>query len=110
MPFLLLLGLLSLSFTAAAQYDAGGQNTRGADLDPGKLDPAAKARVRAEGAVGGIQGGLKTDSQKEGDASAGASSQDTGKQGRVANETSSDREEARGARGGSAKENGAAKK
>jgi hypothetical protein len=36
MPFLLLLGLLSLSFTAAA------------DTERDKLDPAAKARVRAE--------------------------------------------------------------
>jgi hypothetical protein len=106
----MLIGLLSLSFTAAAQYDAGGQNTHGADLDPGRLDPAAKARLRTEGAVGGIQGGLKTEAQKEGDASAGASSKDTGKQGRVANETSSDREAARGARGGSAKEDSAAQK
>lgn len=63
MPFILLLGLLSLSLTAAAQYDAGGQNTQGANVDAGKLDPATKARIRTEGAVGGIQG----------DASAGAS-------------------------------------
>jgi hypothetical protein len=63
MPFVLLLGLLMLSLPAAAQYDAGGQNTQGADVDAGKLDPATKARVRAEGSVGGIQG----------EASAGAS-------------------------------------
>ena len=85
MPFLMLIGLLSLSFTAAAQYDAGGQNTHGADLDPGRLDPAAKARLRTEGAVDGTQG-------------------------HVTNETSSDREAARGARGGSAKEDSAAQK
>lgn len=65
MPFLLLLGLLSLSFSAAAQYDAGGQNTQGANADPAKLDPDTKARVRTEGAVGGIPQG--------GNASAGAS-------------------------------------
>jgi hypothetical protein len=63
MPFILLLGLLSLSFSAAAQYDAGGQNTQGADVDAGKLDPATKARIRTEGSVGGIPG----------DASSGAS-------------------------------------
>ena len=48
MPFLLLLGLLSLSFTAAAQSDAD------------KADPAAKAPVPAE-------------ARKKGGASAGAS-------------------------------------
>ena len=41
MPFILLLGLLSLSFTAAAQS--------GAD----KRDSAAKAPVRTEGSAGG---------------------------------------------------------
>jgi hypothetical protein len=65
MPLLLLLGLLSLSFSAAAQYDAGGQNTQGANIDADKLDPATRARVRVEGAVSGIP--------REGSASAGAS-------------------------------------
>ena len=68
MPFLMLIGLLTLSFTAAAQYDAGGQNTHGADLDPGRLDPAAKARLRTEGAVGGTRGGLKTEAARGGSA------------------------------------------
>jgi hypothetical protein len=56
MPFLLLIGLLSLTFTAAAQTEGD------------KLDPAAKARVRTEGSVGGIQAAPTTDG-----ASAGAS-------------------------------------
>ncbi|HEX2200300.1 MAG TPA: hypothetical protein VHG88_17000 [Burkholderiales bacterium] len=91
----MLLGLLSLSFSAAAQYDAGGQNTQGANTDASKLDPATKARVRTEGAVGGIQAAPKTD---------GAISKDAGNPGRIANEASSDREEARGARGNSVRE------
>jgi hypothetical protein len=76
MPFLLLLGLLSLSFTAAAQYDAGGQNTHGANTDPAKLDPDTKARVRTEGSAGGIQQGGNASTGASGDAArarAGAS-------------------------------------
>lgn len=60
---LLFPALLLFSLPAAAQYDAGGQNTHGANVEAGKLDPATKARVRTEGSVGGLQG----------DASGGAS-------------------------------------
>ena len=67
------------------EIEHGYRNCDGADLDPGRLDPAAKARLRTEGAVDGTQG-------------------------HVTNETSSDREAARGARGGSAKEDSAAQK
>jgi hypothetical protein len=83
------------------------QNTQGANTEAGAMDPETKARVRAEGSTGGIQGGLKTEEQKEG-AAAGSrpgrptrSSRGVEKKegGRVHNETSSDREEGRGARG-----------
>ncbi len=73
MPFLFLLGLLSLSFSAAAQYDAGGQNTQGAGVDVNQLDAATKARIRTEGSVGGLEsasGGASGDAAK---ARAGAS-------------------------------------
>jgi hypothetical protein len=89
---ILLLAFLSCSPVALAQDEAA------------KLDPETKARVRTEGSAGGIPGGLKTDSQKEGDVSEGASSKATAKKGRVADETSSDREEARGARGNAQQE------
>ena len=83
------------------------QNTQGANSEGSALDPETKARVRTEGATGGIKGGMKTDEQKKG-ASAGSSSGRPNRSskglerqegGRVHDETSSDREEARGARG-----------
>jgi hypothetical protein len=89
MPFLLLLGLLALSFNAAADYDAGGQNTQGADVDASKLDPATKARIRTEGSVGGLgnaSGGASGDAARsraganastEGGASLGATGVNT---------------------------------
>ena len=90
----LLLALLAFGLPALAQYDAGGQNTQGANIDASKLDPATKARIRTEGAISGIPAGPQlqaepqqqaepqkhAEPQKEGDAAAGASSRDTGKE------------------------------
>lgn len=88
----LLLALLAFGLPALAQYDAGGQNTQGANIDASKLDPATKARIRTEGTISGIpaapQSGPQPQSepqkqaepQKEGDAAAGASSKDPGKE------------------------------
>ncbi len=88
----LFLALLASSLPALAQYDAGGQNTHGANTDASKLDPATKARIRTEGAISGIpaapQSGSQPQSeppqqaepQKGGDAAAGASSKDPGKE------------------------------
>jgi hypothetical protein len=111
MRTLLVLAALCMSAAAHAQpaRDANpraDQNTQGANTDGGAMDPATKSRVRTEGSAGGVQGGLKTDEQKKG-ASAGSSPGRPMRQGktekpeggRVHNETSSDREEGRGARG-----------
>ncbi len=84
------------------------QNTQGANTEGSALDPAAKARVRTEGATGGMKGGMKTEEQTDmrGNSSSGQgrpnrSSRGVEKQGggRTHDEKSSDREEARGARG-----------
>ena len=110
---LILIAALALPLTAYSQptRDAnprGSQNTEGANAErAGALDPETKARVRTEGSTGGIESGLRTEEQKEG----GSASSGPGRpnrsaaglegqgQGRVHNETSSDREEGRGARG-----------
>jgi hypothetical protein len=113
MRTLIFLAGLALSFAVHGQAgrDANpreDQNTEGVQSEGSAMDPKTKARVRTEGATGGIQGGMKTEEQKEGGASAGGSpgrpersrrglEQQEG--GRVHNETSSDREEGRGARG-----------
>ena len=72
----ILISALMLPFTLNAQTD--DRNTQGADREGSALNPQTKARVRTEGSVGGLedQGG-----------------------GRIHDETSSDREEGRGARG-----------
>jgi hypothetical protein len=97
--------ITALLVPLALQAQTAG--TQGANQEGSALDPKTKARVRAEGATGGIQGGAKTEEQKEG-AAAGSSPgrpERSGKGlekqegGRVHNETSSDREEGRGARG-----------
>jgi hypothetical protein len=83
------------------------QNTQGANTEGSALDPETKARVRTEGSTGGIQGGMKTEEQKEGAAAGSSPGRPTRSRqgfeaqggGRVHNETSSDREEGRGARG-----------
>jgi hypothetical protein len=94
---------VSFSMTAFAE-----PNTQGANTEGSALDPAAKARVRTEGAAGGAKGGMKTEEQTEmrGNASSGQgrptrSRRGLEKQGggRMHDETSSDREEGRGARG-----------
>jgi hypothetical protein len=112
MRMFILISALMLPFTLHAQAarDANpreSQNTQGANTEAGAMDPATKARVRNEGSAGGIEGGWKTEEQKEG-AAAGSSPgrparsragvEDQGG-GRAHNETSSDREEGRGARG-----------
>jgi len=109
MRMFILIAALALPFSVYTQptRDANpraDQNTQGADAEGSAMDPETKARVRTEGAVGGIEGGLKTEEQKEGAAagsSPGRSSREHAKKegGRVHNETSSDREEGRGARG-----------
>jgi hypothetical protein len=58
MPKLFLLAALSFSFAVTAQVtrDANPrdkQNTRDGDVNAEALDPATKARIRAEGAAGG---------------------------------------------------------
>ena len=112
MRTLIFLAAMSLGLPAYAQAgrDANpreDQNTQGANTEAGAMDPETKARVRSEGSAGGIQGGLKTEEQKDG-ASAGSSPGRPTRSraglegqgsGRVHNETSSDREEGRGARG-----------
>lgn len=103
---------ISLSLAAYAQSgrDANpreDQNTQGANTEAGAMDPETKTRVRSEGSVGGIQGGLKTEEQKEGAAAGSSPGRPTRsrgglenqQRGRVHSETSSDREEGRGARG-----------
>ena len=50
------------------EIEHGYRNCDGADLDPGRLDPAAKARLRTEGAVDGTRGGLKTEAARGGSA------------------------------------------
>lgn len=93
----LLFALLASSLPALAQYDAGGQNTHGANTDASKLDPATKARIRTEGVISGIPGGQKSETQnqtgpqKEGDAAAGASAKDTGQQGGGAGESAKEK-------------------
>jgi hypothetical protein len=93
----------TLVFPMAAQTQPAGD----ANQEGSALDPDSKARVRTEGSTGGIKGGMKTDEQKKG-ASAGGSSGRPNRSskglerqqgGRVHDETSSDREEGRGARG-----------
>jgi hypothetical protein len=90
-----LIFLAALAFALPAAAQSNDKNLQGADSDGSKLDPASKARVRTEGAAGGIEGGAK-------DASAGETNRrqpkDKGK-GRVHDEKSSDREASRGARG-----------
>jgi hypothetical protein len=98
---------LSFAVHGQAGRDANpreDQNTEGAQREGSAMDPKTKARVRTEGATGGIQGGVKTEEQKKGGASAGGSPgrperSRSGEGGRMHNETSSDREEGRGARG-----------
>jgi hypothetical protein len=68
---LLLASLLSFSFAAFAQ--SIGKNMENADVDPNKLDPAAKARVRVEGAAGGT--GARISEEASGGASVGSGSQ-----------------------------------
>jgi hypothetical protein len=71
------------------------------------LHPETKARVRTEGSSGGIEGGMKTEQQEQGAAAGSSPGRPTRSRqgledqggGRVHNETSSDREEGRGARG-----------
>lgn len=102
---------LTFSVAAAAQSNDSGthrsdQNTQGANTEGSAYDPATKARVRTEGAAGGIQGGIKGDAQDAENATAGQGSPNqhskqlkrAGK-GRVHEESSSDREQGRGARG-----------
>jgi hypothetical protein len=108
----MIISALILPFTINAQptRDANpreSQNTQGANTEAGAMDPATKARVRTEGSAGGIEGGLKTEEQKEGAAAGSSPGRPTRSRagledqggGRVHNETSSDREEGRGARG-----------
>ena len=111
MRSLLFLAALSFSVAASAQSNDSGthrsdQNTQGANTEGSGYDPATKARVRTEGAAGGLQGGIKGDAQDAENATAGQGSPNThskhlkrGGKGRVHDETSSDREQGRGARG-----------
>jgi hypothetical protein len=106
MKMFILISALMLPFTLSAQSD--DKNTQGANREGSALDPETKARVRTEGSVGGIEGGMKTEEQKEGAAAGNTGPgrptrsreglEDQGG-GRIHNETSSDREEGRGARG-----------
>ena len=98
--------LAALSFSLAAVAQSIEQNKQGANTEGSAYDPATKARVRTEGAAGGIQGGIKGDAQDAENATAGQGSPNqhskqlkrAGK-GRVHEESSSDREQGRGARG-----------
>ena len=58
---IIFLAAVSFSLTAFAQ-----QNTQGANTDESALDPAAKARVRVEGAAGGT--GAKVPAEASGGA------------------------------------------
>ena len=104
---LLFIGALLLSLGVHAQQTNEG-NSREANTEGSALDPATKARVRTEGSAGGLEGGMKTEEQDvvRGEASSGQGRPQRSRQGleeqgkgRVHNETSSDREEGRGARG-----------
>jgi hypothetical protein len=94
------LAAVSFSVPAFAQ-----QNTQGANTSADALDPAAKARVRVEGAAGGT--GAKVPSEASGGATVGQGRQNRRsppkptdpQQGPQRGEKSSEREEARGARG-----------
>ena len=102
----ILISALMLPFTLNAQTARDNQNTEGANTGGSALDPETTARVRTEGSTGGIPGGTKTEEQKEGAAAGSSPGRPTRSQGRedqgggrVHTETSSDREEGRGARG-----------
>ena len=98
----------SLSTYAQTSPDVSPRESQGANTEGSALDPASKARVRTEGSTGGLEGGMKTEEQKDrrGGASSGQGRPQRSRQGlegdaqgRTHNETSSDREEGRGARG-----------
>lgn len=104
----ILVAAVCASFTAYAQpsRDANpraGQNTQGADAS--QLDEAAKERLRAEGAAGGT--GARISPEASGGATVGNGSQHRHwpkkppdpQQAERRDESSSDREAARGARG-----------
>ena len=101
-----LIFLAAFTFTIAASAQSIERNKQGANTEGSGYDPATKARVRTEGATGGIQGGVKGDTQDAQNATAGQGSPNqqskqvkkAGK-GRVHDEGSSDREQGRGARG-----------
>jgi hypothetical protein len=107
MRMFILISALMLPFTLSAQTARDTPNTEGANTEGSALDPETKARVRTEGSAGGIQGGTKTEQQKGGAAAGSSPGRPTRSRGgledqgggRVHNETSSDREEGRGARG-----------
>jgi hypothetical protein len=103
---LVFIAALCSSLTVYAQRE--DQNTQGAQTEGSAYDPATKSRVRTEGAAGGTKGGMKMEQQNEvrGSASSGSGRPQRSRQGlerdgggRTHNETSSDREEGRGARG-----------
>jgi hypothetical protein len=109
---LLLVAVLSLSLSAYAEAtrDANPpdkENTQGANTDAIAADPATKARVRVEGAAGGT--GARIPEEARGEATVGSGRQHRqakppdevsyeAAKGRRHDETSSDREEGRGAR------------
>ena len=68
------LALLSLlSFTLAAFAQSIDKIEQNADLDPGKLDEAAKARLRVDGAAGGT--GARISESASGGATVGSGGQ-----------------------------------
>ena len=111
MRAVLLIAALSIPLAASAQASKDAnprieQNTQGAEAEGNALDPATQARIRAEGAAGGVKGGIKADTQKDPGRSVGHGNPNLrdhrprqAGEGRVHDETSSDPEKGRGARG-----------
>ena len=62
-----------LSFSLAAFAQSIGKIEQNADLDPGKLDEAAKARLRVDGAAGGT--GARISESASGGATVGSGGQ-----------------------------------
>jgi hypothetical protein len=99
-----LLYLAAFSFSVAAYAQAPATDLKPpSGAAPEEMDPATKARIRTEGATGGIPSEGKGDALR-GDASAGSgrptrSRDELEGQGRVHDETASGRIESRGARG-----------
>jgi len=98
---LLLLSLLSFSFAAFAQ--SIGKIEENANIDPNKLDPASKARLRVDGAAGGT--GARIPEEASGGATVGSGGQHRHSTpapkdpGRSSQDKSSQPEASQGARG-----------